>query len=57
MSFLVSAQMIQRSLASLSVLFGTAVRGISAGSRAFEYIHLTPEYVVILLYITNTIKK
>ena len=57
MSFLVSAQMIQRSLASLSVLFGTAVRGISAGSRAFEYIHLTPEYVVILLYIINTTKK
>uniref|UniRef100_H2YA86 Mitochondrial potassium channel ATP-binding subunit n=1 Tax=Ciona savignyi TaxID=51511 RepID=H2YA86_CIOSA len=42
MSFLVSAQMIQRSLASLSVLSGSAVRGITAGSRVFEYIHLQP---------------
>lgn len=45
MSFLVSAQMIQRSLASLSVLFGTAVRGISAGTRAFEFIQAKPELV------------
>ncbi|XP_078488892.1 mitochondrial potassium channel ATP-binding subunit-like isoform X1 [Ciona intestinalis] len=42
MSFLVSAQMIQRSLASLSVLSGTAVRGVTAGGRVFEYIHKQP---------------
>nr|CAB3219622.1 ATP-binding cassette sub-family B member 8, mitochondrial-like [Phallusia mammillata] len=43
MSFLVSSQMIQRSLASLSVLSGSAVRGVSAGSRVFEYISSKPE--------------
>lgn len=36
MSFLVAAQTIQRSLAQLSILFGTYVRGISAGARVFE---------------------
>lgn len=42
MSFLVAAQTIQRSLAQLSILFGTYVRGISAGARVFEYIKLEP---------------
>lgn len=36
MSFLVAAQTIQKSLAQLGILFGTYVRGISAGARVFE---------------------
>ena len=36
MSFLVTAQTIQRSMAQLSVLFGQAVRGYTAGSRVFQ---------------------
>ncbi|XP_041379810.1 LOW QUALITY PROTEIN: mitochondrial potassium channel ATP-binding subunit-like [Gigantopelta aegis] len=40
MSFLVTTQTIQRSLANLSVLFGQIVRGMTAGSRVFEYIQL-----------------
>ena len=36
MSFLVASQTIQRSLAQMSVLFGTFVRGMSAGARVFE---------------------
>lgn len=35
-SFLVTAQIIQRSLAQLALLFGTAVKGLSAGVRVFE---------------------
>ncbi|XP_072046624.1 mitochondrial potassium channel ATP-binding subunit-like [Amphiura filiformis] len=42
MSFLVASQAIQRSLASLSILFGSAVRGMSAGARVFEYMCLQP---------------
>lgn len=36
MSFLVAAQTIQKSLAQLGIMFGTYVRGISAGARVFE---------------------
>ena len=36
MSFLVCAQTIQKSLGQLSILWGTYVRGISAGARVFE---------------------
>ena len=43
MAFLVAAQTIQRSLAQLSLLFGQAIRGMSAGSRVFEYIELQPQ--------------
>nr|XP_056713167.1 mitochondrial potassium channel ATP-binding subunit [Euleptes europaea] len=43
MSFLVSTQTVQRSLANMSVLFGQVVRGMSAGARVFEYITLAPE--------------
>ena len=32
-----------RSLASLSVLFGQVVRGVSAGSRVLEYMELRPQ--------------
>ncbi|XP_071943664.1 mitochondrial potassium channel ATP-binding subunit-like isoform X1 [Antedon mediterranea] len=42
MSFLVASQTVQRSMASMSILFGQAVRGISAGTRVFEYILHTP---------------
>ena len=42
MAFLVAAQTIQRSLAQLSLLFGQAIRGMSAGSRVFEYIEMQP---------------
>ncbi|XP_071943666.1 mitochondrial potassium channel ATP-binding subunit-like isoform X2 [Antedon mediterranea] len=38
MSFLVASQTVQRSMASMSILFGQAVRGISAGTRVFEEI-------------------
>lgn len=36
MAFLMATQTIQRSLGQLSLLFGSAIRGISAGSRVFE---------------------
>lgn len=42
MSFLVSTQTIERSLAQLSLLFGNVVRGLSAGARVFEFINATP---------------
>ncbi|XP_062848783.1 mitochondrial potassium channel ATP-binding subunit isoform X1 [Trichomycterus rosablanca] len=42
MSFLVASQTVQRSLASISVLFGQMVRGMSAGARVFEYLTLEP---------------
>lgn len=40
MSFLVASQTVQRSLASISILFGQMVRGMSAGARVFEYLTL-----------------
>nr|XP_009452852.4 mitochondrial potassium channel ATP-binding subunit isoform X2 [Pan troglodytes] len=42
MSFLVASQTVQRSMANLSVLFGQVVRGLSAGTRVFEYMALNP---------------
>lgn len=36
MAFLMAAQTIQKSLSQLSVLFGTYVRGVSAGARVFQ---------------------
>uniref|UniRef100_A0A8C6LXP3 Mitochondrial potassium channel ATP-binding subunit n=1 Tax=Nothobranchius furzeri TaxID=105023 RepID=A0A8C6LXP3_NOTFU len=42
MSFLVASQTVQRSLASISILFGQVVRGISSGARVFEYLSLQP---------------
>lgn len=36
MSFLVATQTIQRSLGQMSLLFGQAIRGLSAGARVFE---------------------
>ncbi|KAM8839634.1 mitochondrial potassium channel ATP-binding subunit [Synchiropus picturatus] len=42
MSFLVASQTVQRSLASISILFGQMVRGLSAGARVFEYLSVKP---------------
>ncbi|CAB3407988.1 unnamed protein product [Caenorhabditis bovis] len=42
MSFLVSAQTIQRSLSQLSVIFGTAIKGWTAGGRVLEFSRLQP---------------
>ncbi|XP_053464354.1 mitochondrial potassium channel ATP-binding subunit isoform X2 [Nycticebus coucang] len=42
MSFLVASQTVQRSMANLSILFGQVVRGLSAGTRVFEYMALSP---------------
>ncbi|GBP19412.1 ATP-binding cassette sub-family B member 8, mitochondrial [Eumeta japonica] len=43
MAFLVSAQMIQRSMATVSMLFGSVIKGLCAGGRVFEYINKSPE--------------
>lgn len=43
MSFLVASQVVQRSLAALSILFGSAVRGTGAAARVMEYINHKPE--------------
>ncbi|XP_053116366.1 mitochondrial potassium channel ATP-binding subunit [Hemicordylus capensis] len=43
MSFLVSSQTVQRSMASMSVLLGQVVRGMSAGARVFEFMAPVPE--------------
>lgn len=43
MSFLVSSQTVQRSMASISILFGQVLRGMSAGARVFEFMSLPPE--------------
>ncbi|XP_058671148.1 mitochondrial potassium channel ATP-binding subunit [Ammospiza caudacuta] len=42
MSFLVASQTVQRSLASISVLMGQVVRGLSAGARVLELLRLEP---------------
>ncbi|CAH0550882.1 unnamed protein product [Brassicogethes aeneus] len=42
MSYLMASQTIQRSLAQISLLFGSVVRGLASGSRVFEYINLKP---------------
>ena len=36
MSYLAATQMIQRSFTQLSILFCTALRGMSSGARVFE---------------------
>ncbi|XP_030920760.1 ATP-binding cassette sub-family B member 8, mitochondrial [Geospiza fortis] len=42
MSFLVASQTVQRSLASISILMGQVVRGLSAGARVLELLRLEP---------------
>uniref|UniRef100_A0A8D9BQR2 ATP-binding cassette sub-family B member 8, mitochondrial n=1 Tax=Cacopsylla melanoneura TaxID=428564 RepID=A0A8D9BQR2_9HEMI len=43
MSFLVSTQMIQRSIAQMSLLFGSYIKGLSSGARIFQLINLKPK--------------
>lgn len=42
MAYLMATQTIQRSLAQISLLFGTVVRGAAAGSRIFEFLDMNP---------------
>ncbi|XP_011254233.1 ATP-binding cassette sub-family B member 8, mitochondrial [Camponotus floridanus] len=42
MAFLMATQTIQKSLGQLSVLFGSFVRGQSAGARVFQYLDMPP---------------
>ncbi|XP_011881722.1 PREDICTED: ATP-binding cassette sub-family B member 8, mitochondrial-like [Vollenhovia emeryi] len=42
MAFLMATQTIQKSMGQLSVLFGTFVRGQSAGARVFQYLDMPP---------------
>lgn len=42
MSFLVATQTVQRSLSQISIAFGQMVRGMSSGSRVFEFMMLEP---------------
>lgn len=47
MAFLVASQNIQRSLAQGSILMGNVIRGITAGSRVFEYMLVKPKIDLI----------
>ncbi|XP_063984738.1 mitochondrial potassium channel ATP-binding subunit [Diachasmimorpha longicaudata] len=47
MAFLMATQTIQRSMTQLSVLFGTYVRGVSAGARIMEYLELPPGPIMV----------
>lgn len=44
MSFLVATQTVQKSLAQLSQLFGSYIRGVTAGARVFEYMNMIPTH-------------
>ncbi|KMQ92934.1 atp-binding cassette sub-family b member mitochondrial [Lasius niger] len=46
MAFLMATQTIQKSLGQLSVLFGTFVRGQSAGARVFQYLDMPPSQMM-----------
>lgn len=52
MAFLVASQGVQRSLSQGSILLGTLIRGMTAGSRVFEvlWVHLTLDHLVYLFY-------
>lgn len=47
MAFLVASQGVQRSLAQGSILMGSLIRGITSGTRAFEYLALEPKVDLI----------
>lgn len=47
MAFLVASQGVQRSLAQGSILLGTTIRGMTAGSRVFEYLAIEPKIDLI----------
>jgi ATP-binding cassette, subfamily B (MDR/TAP), member 8 len=42
MAFLVASQGVQRSLSQGSILMGTMIRGMTAGTRVFEYLSIQP---------------
>lgn len=46
MSFLVAAQGVQRSLSQGSILMGTMIRGMTAGTRVFEVYSM-----IVLIYL------
>uniref|UniRef100_A0A1A9WQU5 Mitochondrial potassium channel ATP-binding subunit n=1 Tax=Glossina brevipalpis TaxID=37001 RepID=A0A1A9WQU5_9MUSC len=50
MAFLVAAQGVQRSLAQGSILLGTMIRGMTAGSRIFEYLQIEPKVELLRGY-------
>lgn len=43
MAFLVASQGVQRSLSQGSILMGNVIRGMTAGSRVFEYLAIEPK--------------
>jgi ATP-binding cassette, subfamily B (MDR/TAP), member 8 len=43
MAFLVASQGVQRSLSQGSILMGSMIRGMSAGTRVFEYLSIAPQ--------------
>ncbi|OAD58088.1 ATP-binding cassette sub-family B member 8, mitochondrial [Eufriesea mexicana] len=47
MAFLMATQTIQKSLSQLSLLFGSYVKGISAGARVFEYLEMPPSPMMV----------
>lgn len=47
MAFLVASQAVQRSLAQGSILMGNVIRGLTAGSRVFEYLAVEPKVDLI----------
>lgn len=54
MAFLVAAQGVQRSLTQGSLLLGSVIRGLDAGTRVFEYMRVKPQ---IDIYAGLTIPK
>lgn len=49
MAFMVASQGVQRSLSQGSILLGTLIRGMTAGSRVFEVKCLNVVSLIILL--------
>lgn len=47
MAFLVASQGVQRSLAQGSILMGNVIRGMTAGTRVFEYLAVEPKVDLI----------
>ncbi|KAJ3084323.1 ATP-binding cassette, sub-B (MDR TAP), member 8 [Rhizoclosmatium hyalinum] len=46
MTYMISTQNAQRSLASLGVLFGQAIKALGSAARIFEYIQLKPSIII-----------
>ncbi|XP_034663203.1 mitochondrial potassium channel ATP-binding subunit isoform X1 [Drosophila subobscura] len=51
MAFLVASQGVQRSLSQGSILLGTMIRGMTAGSRVFEFLSLEPQVDLLRGYV------